>query len=321
VATITTEEYGGTFTTYNLFRDPLEQGPTSDTVYLYDDNNGRLRRRSVSGNFWSAGKVTDGVAATIVISQIPLAVSTTHTLSIQILSRWWNSVGTTSGVVVPLIYRPVSATSTTGQVTIIADLNAIDAFVRGAHTFTTTSTAPVAPALVIASPTTAWNGDELQFEGVSIFEGTWSIGAMTEWSGDSTDTLTTEYSWVGEKYNSASRRTVAGPGLITPLLVRNYGYNFQSRNIIHETLDTQTTYVTLRRPTARAGTLDLLMSSRIEAMRAEATLRSAYKFHFEAPETGEDYWFALSGGITVDWSEVQDYWIVTIDWREVSAPA
>jgi hypothetical protein len=317
VATITTEEYGGSTTEYEHFFDPRPNGPTSDAVYLRSSHNARLRRRNIgSGPYLQITKIATGDAIGVLQEGPSVALETNTTYSFRCDNG--NNVGGFG--VVPFLYRPVSATSTTGQVTISPNFDD-EPLTDHVLTFTTSSTAPVNPALVFLMGSDFTTSDNINIDEAGLRKGTIAIGDFTVWDGDTPDTLEDEYSWTGQRWNSASKKVSAAPGLITPLLVRNYGYNFQSRNIIHETLDTQTTYVTLRRPTARAGTLDLLMSSRMEAMRAEATLRSAFKFHFEAPETGEDYWFALSGGITVDWSEVQDYWIVTIDWREVSAPA
>lgn len=105
--------------------------------------------------------------------------------------------------------------------------------------------------------------------------------------------------------------------VITPRLVLDYGYDYGSNTVIHEPLSGGMPLVTLRPVQSRAGVLNLLFVTRQAARDCEATLQAVGKYRFQAPETGEDFYFVTTGQAQVQEVPGTPVWTVAIPFREV----
>lgn len=106
--------------------------------------------------------------------------------------------------------------------------------------------------------------------------------------------------------------------VVTPTLVLEYGYEYGSGNVVHDAIYATMPNVTLRPLQSRGGTLRTLHVGRAAATAMEELLQIVGTFRFEAPETGEDFYFVVTGPVQLREVTGTTNWTVAVQFREVA---
>lgn len=189
----------GTIQRSNLFYDPV---PAGSVATWASDANGAVGviQDPVHGKVIETTGISASTSAQPMIGHHSvLAASTTYKVAFDVLFE-----GGGSASAINLYWRPVSATSSTGQVIMGANLqNYTSGWTRVETTFTTTVTAPLAPAtMVINMPGAYTDGSRVLMRNVVLSQGTPTD--MSVFSGDDANSSTAFYYWTAGKYVSPS---------------------------------------------------------------------------------------------------------------------
>jgi hypothetical protein len=108
-------------------------------------------------------------------------------------------------------------------------------------------------------------------------------------------------------------------GSITPTLVLGYEARRESRNIIHELLDSPDVAVTLRPAGRLTGTLVLFFTTQAAALAADAAHKVARVFTFadtDLPGLGMRY--VTTNATTIALDDGRKRWTVSVPYQEIA---
>lgn len=105
---------------------------------------------------------------------------------------------------------------------------------------------------------------------------------------------------------------------VNPLLILDYGFSRESRNIVLDLLGSKYPAVFLREAQSRSGTLTMLFSSAAASNDADAIFQSVNRFHFQESAAAQDFHFIRSGPVAVVKLEAANIWTVAVGFREVA---
>ncbi|MFC4632114.1 hypothetical protein ACFO6V_27985 [Promicromonospora alba] len=166
-----------------------------------------------------------------------------------------------------------------------------------------------------AQPSIRWSGTATSGQTLDFAQAQWEKTATLDdyFDGDYPDS-----EWSGTPNASSSVTDISNIVRHTPALVFDYSTTRGAGSIVHETLASGYPYTSLRAPQSRTGTLSTVWDSRAAALAAEAALSVPERFQFEEPEEDIDFFFIVSGDLTLEAIPGTDYWIIRINFREVS---
>lgn len=169
------------------------------------------------------------------------------------------------------------------------------------------------PNLDALNPGTIPTGKRLWMDQVILVEGESEAEVEAALDAGYFDGDTPGAHWNGTPHASTSSLDY----VIEPDLVLDYGYARGSRNVVLEPLGSGYPTVFQRTAQSKAGTLRLLFHGAAPARTAGDAFSSINRFHFQAPEVGEDWHFIVTGAVNVKKVEGVSYWTVDVEFREV----
>lgn len=137
------------------------------------------------------------------------------------------------------------------------------------------------------------------------------------WSGTALVAQTLDLAMVQLEYGSTAS-TWTDNQTVNPLLILDYGFSRESRNIVLDLMDSKYPAVFLREAQSRSGTLTMLFDSALVSNDADAIFQSVNRFHFQEPAAAQDFHFIRSGPVTAVKLEAVNMWTVAVGFREVA---
>lgn len=151
----------------------------------------------------------------------------------------------------------------------------------------------VAPALAaFARPNLAWSGTALIGQTLDLAMAQFEVGSTAStWTDNQT---------------------------VNPLLILDYGFSRESRNVVLDLMGSTYPAVFLREAQSRSGTLTMLFDSASASNDADAIFQSVNRFHFQELAAAQDFHFIRSGPVTAVKLEAANIWTVAVGFREVA---
>lgn len=137
------------------------------------------------------------------------------------------------------------------------------------------------------------------------------------WSGTALVAQTLDLAMVQLEYGSSASPWTDNQ-TVNPLLVLNYGFSRESRNVVLDLMGSEYPAVFLRKAQSRSGTLTMLFGSATAANDADGIFQSVNRFHFQEPAGAQDFHFVRSGPVEVVKTEGVNSWTVAVGFREVA---